>query len=60
MSRLFVPGTEQPRIEQGRASIGTDGLGWLTPGRARASVGNFGTLYPKGLVARIAQPRFLN
>ena len=33
MSRLFVPGTEQPRLERGRSSIGTDGLGWLTPGR---------------------------
>ena len=33
MSRLFVPGTEQPRLERGRSLIGTDGLGWLTPGR---------------------------
>ena len=30
---LFVPGSEQPRLERGRSSIGTDGLGWLTPGR---------------------------
>ena len=27
MPRLFVPGTEQPRLERGRFSIGTDGLG---------------------------------
>ena len=33
MSRLFVPGSEQPRLELGRSSIGTDGLGWLTSGR---------------------------
>jgi len=33
MPRLFVPGTEQTRLERGLSSIGTDGLGWLTPGR---------------------------
>jgi len=33
MFRLFVPGTEQPRLERGRSSSGTDGLGWLTTGR---------------------------
>ena len=29
MSRLFVSGTKQPRLERGRSLIGTDGLGWL-------------------------------
>ena len=38
MSRLFVPGTEQPRLEGGRSSIGTDGLGWLTPGRTGGGI----------------------
>ena len=33
ISRLFVPGTKQLRLEPGRSLIGTDGLGWLTPGR---------------------------
>ena len=38
MSGLFVPGREQPRLERGRSSIGTDGPGWLTPGRTRGVV----------------------
>ena len=38
MSRLFVPGTEQPRLERCRSSIGTDELGWLTPGRIGPNV----------------------
>jgi len=32
MPRLLVPGTEQPCLERGQSSIGTNGLGWLTPG----------------------------
>ena len=39
MSRLFVPRTEQPLLGQGRSSIGSDGLGWLTPGRTGRALG---------------------
>jgi len=47
MPRLFVPGNEQPLLERGRSPIGTDGLGWLTPGRTKERIWPGHSHYPE-------------